>query len=508
MNKLQKITIILGVILVYILVVSLGYFEPMDNLQASKKQVVTNDLNLSLLAKYFNPDKFEIQSLSEWKKNLKPFDIFINWGKINIGNIEQELRQIDSLSAHAKPQGKIINITEDKSNKLGNYILVKYLEELSDKYYVDSIGFCNINLDVPFDSETIEFIVDTKWNVLTSRVFSNKLIKTKFSGYLLGLTELYGKTNLLIDQVAKNKFNGETVIIPDIEPKELSVYSNNSGLLANKLAEIHNVKPEQIQFHNGIMGFLQLMVPVFVPEAHDIICWQMDYLTRIAKGRNVIHVESIIKNSNATPNYEQILSKLSSKTRMIYISGPIGKTAFDEFLKAVPENILVLIDFCYNGFSNDKTHLEMFDCVQYKNYVIGINTFSKSNGLAGVHLSYSIGHEHIQTIISNYFHYPVNLFYENLAVKALEPNYTNRVKSYYKTQADKMSKVLEENKIPYWFELVVTLVVDISKLSKDKIIENLNKNGLDNYWKISGNHIKIFLSTDQNNTQLINSIIT
>jgi len=487
--------------------VSSDKYEQMGNVAEERKIIVINDLNLSLIAKYFDPEKFVVQSLSEWKKTKKPFDIWINWTNLNIGNIEKELRQIENMAPQAKPNGKIINIIDGKTNKFSSGVLVKYLEELSAKYYPDLIGLCAINLDSPIDSISIEFILSNKWNLLTGRVFSNNLVKSKSPGYLLGISEQYSKSNLLVDQVAKNKFNGESVVAPDIEPSELTVYSNTSGILANRLSQIHNVKPDQIQFHNGIMGFLQQMVPVFVPESYEIICWQMDYLTRIGKSCDVIHVDSVIEIFQARPNYEQIKEKLSSKTRLIYLCGPLEKITWDKFVQTIPENIPIIIDFCYNGFSNANSNLEMGDCIRYKNYVLGINTFSKANGLAGVHLSYSIGHEHIQTIIANYFHYPVNLFYEKLAVKSLEPEYINKVKAHYKTQADKITKVLTDKKIPYWFELVTTIQIDIRKLNKEKILENLNKTGLGNYWKISGNNIKIFISLDEINTQLINSII-
>ena len=168
----------------------------------------------------------------------------------------------------------------------------------------------------------------------------------------------------------------------------------------------------------------------------------------------------------------------------------------------------MIIDFCYDSFISNPKNLKMENCIKYNNYVLAINTFSKFNGLAGIHLSYSIGHNEIQTIILNHFHYPLNLFYEKLAIKSLDTTYVNKVKQYYEEQRNKFSKILTENKIPYWFELVNTIQIDISGLNKDKIIENLSKTGLANYYKMFDNNIKIFISTDEINTKLINQIIS
>jgi len=504
MNNLHKTIIILGIILIYLMVLSSKYLEDLDNVSVTDIQVVViTDLNFTDLRKYFDSANYSAISLTEWKKNKIPLDIFINFQNESINNIENIIK-------YTKPTGKIINFINEKSNQLGNYTLKKYFEQIAETYYSISIGFCTINLDgenTTINSHTINFILNNNWNVLTSRVFTNKKINEKSTGYLLGLTQDYKSSDTLAEKIIANKFNGETIIKPDINETELTMYSNTSGLLANKLAEIHNVQSNQIEFHNGIIGFLETMVRVFVPESYEIICWQMSYLEFIAKARKAIHINSIISEQITKPDYSQLLDKITSKTRMIYLVGPLEKIQFDNFVKTVPINIPVIIDFCYDSFISNPENIKMEDCIKYKNYILGINTFSKFNGLAGIHLSYSIGHNEIQTIISNHFHYPVNLFYEKLALKSLDTTYVNKVKQYYADQRNKFIKLLTENKIPYWFELVNTILIDISKLNKDKIEKNLSKTGLSNYYKIVANNIKIFISTDEINTKLINQII-
>jgi histidinol-phosphate aminotransferase len=518
MNNLHKTIIILGIILIYIMVLSSKYLEDLDNVSTSNNQVVViTDLNFTNLGKYFDPTNYSVISLTEWKKSKIPLDIFINFPNGSISNIVQEIMLLENITQYVKPTGKIINFINRKSNKLGDYTLEKYFEQIAEKYYSDAIGFCTIDLDAdslesinvsPINSQTINFILNNNWNILTSRVFTNKKINEKSTGYLLSLTQDYKSSDTLAEKIIANKFNGETIIKPDINETELTVYSNTSGLLANKLAEIHNVQSNQIQFHNGIIGFLETMVNVFVPESYEIICWQMSYFKFIAKARKTIHINSVVSEQITKPNYSQLLDKITSKTRMIYLVGPLEKTQFDNFIKEVPINIPVIIDFCYDSFIPNPKNLKMEDCIKYKNYILAINTFSKFNGLPGIHLSYSIGHDEIQTIISNHFHYPVNLFYEKLALKSLDITYVNKVRQYYDDQRNKFSKLLTENKIPYWIEQVNTILIDISGLNKDKIEKNLSKTGLASYYKIVDNNIKIFISTDEINTKLINQIIS
>lgn len=515
MNNLHKTIIILGLVLIYIMVLSSKYLEDLDNVTISNKQIVViSDLNFTSLNKFFNPTNFYVISLTEWakaqnnKNNRKKLDIFINFPNGTINNIGKEILHIENISKYINPYGKIINFTNGISNQIVKYSYIRYFEQVAEKYYSESIGFCTINLDTPISSQTIEFILNSNWNVLTGRVFTNKKIIEKSIGYLFGLTEDYKSSDTLADKIIANKFNGETIIKPNIQEQELTVYSNSSGLLAKTLAQIHHVLPNQIRFHNGIIGFLEIIVPVFVPESYEIICWQMSYLEFIAKSRKTIHIDSVVSEHVTKPNYSQLLANISSKTRLIYLVGPLEKIPFDNFVKAIPINIPILIDFCYDSFIDNPANIKMEDCIQYKNFVLGINTFSKFNGLAGIHLSYSIGNNEIQTIISNHFHYPVNLFYENLVIKTLEPAHICNVRKYYQDQRNKFSKILTDNKIPYWFELVNNIQIDITELDKQAISNNLNKTGLTNYYKIADNKIKIFISTDEINTRLLKQIIT
>ena len=103
MNNLHKTIIILGVILIYIMVLSSKYLEDLDNVSVTDNQVVViTDLNFTDLSKYFDPTNYSVISLTEWKKSKKPLNIFINFPNGSISNIVQEFMIVENIIKYIK----------------------------------------------------------------------------------------------------------------------------------------------------------------------------------------------------------------------------------------------------------------------------------------------------------------------------------------------------------------------------------------------------------------------
>lgn len=493
------------------------------------------------------------------KEKYGPIDIFINsfydssnWDldyqqSVNVNNSIKLINQIIPLM---KSGGKIINISsgvgyiEQSDQTLNNYLFVKssidkYFKIKSMEYYKKSIGFVTLKIDSPYSTNlnkgrllennnttnfqelksSIDFITKNKWNVLTGREFYSSRINGKKLGYYLELEYPRLDDNSLNKQIITNVYNGESVIEPDIKDKELCVYSNNQNLLTAKLSQIHQIEPCYINLQHGIFVFLEKMISVFVPLKHQIISSQMGYLNIIGRDRTIINISPFIKNNWAEPNYEQILSNINSMTRMIYFVGPLNKKSFDKFISQVPFNIVIIVDFCYDGFIVSNDNIKMQDYLNVPNTIITINTFSKFYGLPGIHLSWSIAKKDIGSIITNYFHYPINLYYEKVALEVLNnETYLNSVIEYYNQERNKLGKILSDNKIKYYFEFPNTIVIEKpvglkqSKFDDDYEIKNfLTQTSLIYYFRVNNEgpiiKIRLFISKSKNNNELIAKIL-
>ena len=155
----------------------------------------------------------------------------------------------------------------------------------------------------------------------------------------------------------------------------------------------------------------------------------------------------------------------------------------------------------------------MQDYLRVPNTIITINSFSKYYGLPGIHLAWTIGKTDITTIISNYFHYPLNLFYEKIVLRVLDSDYLAQVKTHYNNERSKIINYLQTNRLDYWFELANTIVI-VKKMSNlnnyNKLVNSLGKLKLDNFYKIIKESdkllIKLFISTHEINQKILNEI--
>ncbi len=491
----------------------------------------------------------------------KSIDIFINsWFdssnfnldyQINI-NVNNSIKLINQIIPLMKVGGKIVNISsafdeyQVNDELLNNYLLVKssidkYFKIKSMEYYKDSIGFITLKIDSTYNTNltrkrlpginkstnfqelkpSIDFIIENNWNTLTGREFYSSRIAEKKLGYYLELEYPRIDNNSLNKQLITNVYNGESVIEPDIKDKELCVYSNNQNLLITKLSQIYKVEINYINLHHGIFTFLEKIISVFVPPKHQIISSQMGYLNIIGRDRIIINVNPI-KDKHTKyyqPNYEEILKSINSMTRMIYFVGPLNKKLFDTFISQVPFNIVIIVDFCYDGFIISNDNIKMQDYLTVPNTIITINTFSKFYGLPGIHLSWSIAKKDICEIITNYFHYPINLYYEKIALEVLNnTQYLDKVRKYYDYERNKLIQILDSNKINYSFEFPNTIVIEktigikTSKFDNEyEVAQFLAQTGLHYYYRVTRENliikIKLFINKSKNNDELIKKII-
>ena len=104
---------------------------------------------------------------------------------------------------------------------------------------------------------------------------------------------------------------------------------------------------------------------------------------------------------------DTMAAAITDKTRLIFVCNPnnptgsiITKEEFDAFLAKVPENIIVALDEAYIEYNRNDAIPLATDYVHTHDNVIGLRTFSKAYGLAGIRLGYAFGNEEIIAALS------------------------------------------------------------------------------------------------------------
>lgn len=176
----------------------------------------------------------------------------------------------------------------------------------------------------------------------------------------------------------------------------------NSTLLREEVSKYLNVPKENLIFGNGTDELISIMGKVFVEKDDECITAQTTFSQYAASVKSMDGIMVYSKMKNFGFDLEDILSKITEKTKIIFIANPNNPTGTvfykkeqEEFLSKVPSNILVVIDEAYSEFVEDENFPNTLSYLDsYKNVVL-FKTFSKAFGLAGFRIGYAIASKEI-----------------------------------------------------------------------------------------------------------------
>jgi len=177
-----------------------------------------------------------------------------------------------------------------------------------------------------------------------------------------------------------------------------------SAALRQKLAVLHDVRPQQILVANGTTSLLGVIARTLLGPGRNAVtsaCSFISYpmVTRAA-GANLI--ETPLRSSGF--DLDAMRAAITGDTRLAFIANPNNPTgtladadSVDRFLERVPENVIVVLDEAYSDYAQ---YFAAQRSIQYSHSlghvrsdrnVVVLRTFSKAHGLAGVRVGYGIG---------------------------------------------------------------------------------------------------------------------
>ena len=194
---------------------------------------------------------------------------------------------------------------------------------------------------------------------------------------------------------------------------ESNFYPDNDVIdLRQKLAEHHNVEPEQVVPTAGSTALLGIIARTLLSPGLNAVTSERSFIVypiaTQAAGGQLIQVP--MRGDGFDLN--AIAAAVDQHTRIIYISNPNNPTGtlvpakeLDRFVDKVPEHVIVILDEAYYDFAQyfavsrriDYSHA--LDYVNQGRKVVVLRTFSKAHGLAGVRVGYGIG----PAVLMSYF---------------------------------------------------------------------------------------------------------
>lgn len=177
---------------------------------------------------------------------------------------------------------------------------------------------------------------------------------------------------------------------------------------------------------------------------------------------------------------------ITERTRLIFVCNPnnptgttISSEEFREFMDRVPADVVVALDEAYVEYNTaDNTPLATEAVQQYPN-VIGLRTFSKAYGLAGVRVGYAFGNpEIIATLGKVAIPFSVSAVAQAAALAALEPAATDELNERVTETNQQRDRLADELGLTQSFANFVWIPAESLHDSPQEIAAQLTKSGV------------------------------
>jgi len=218
-------------------------------------------------------------------------------------------------------------------------------------------------------------------------------------------------TQAKIDKIIKlsqneNPFGASPLALKAIEKNYHSINRYPEIIhedLRSKLAEKYNVAPNNIVVSAGSVEVMDMAIKAFVGFDENIVTSEKTFVAyKLLAG---IHRRECkqVKLVNNTVNAENIISMCDDKTMLIFIANPNNPTgtiithdSLHKLLKAIPSQVIVVIDEAYIEYVNDTSYPHSLELQKIFPNLIILRTFSKIYGLAGLRIGYGITHTDVR----------------------------------------------------------------------------------------------------------------
>ena len=183
----------------------------------------------------------------------------------------------------------------------------------------------------------------------------------------------------------------------------------SSYYLTEALAGWTGALPAEIVLGNGSNELIEFLVKVFVQPGDEVITSHPSFLMyqKFVQVRG--GVNTVIPLREMQHDLEAILAAITARTRLIFLDNPnnpcatlIGRDRFMEFLRRVPEEVVVVLDEAYVDFVAPELRIDILSLIRKPQGiapVVALRTFSKAFGLAGLRVGFGLMHPEIASLM-------------------------------------------------------------------------------------------------------------
>ena len=202
-----------------------------------------------------------------------------------------------------------------------------------------------------------------------------------------------------------------------------------SFALRAALSKKLGVGGDQLVFGAGADEILELIAKTLIGEGDEVVyAWPSFAMYPIvvqgmgAKGVAVPLTRDLVHDLDG------MLAAITKQTRVVMVCNPnnptgtsVGAEAFDRFVAALPEDVVLAVDEAYYEFVRRPDFPDSLALTRRRPGTVVLRTFSKIYGLAGIRIGYGVCDRELASYLERARHpFNVNRLAEVAAVAALE----------------------------------------------------------------------------------------
>ncbi len=271
--------------------------------------------------------------------------------------------------------------------------------------------------------------------------------------------------------------------------EKLHRYPDTGGYeLIQAIAEKNNIDSENIVLGNGSDDIIALLAQVLLRPDDEVILPQPSFL----------FYEISILSSGALPvwvplksfktDLKGMLQKISPRTRLIFLNVPhnptgtiISRPDFEDFIAEIPSDIVIVLDEAYIEFVRAADCVNSFDYLRTDKTIVGMRTFSKAFGLAGLRVGYGVMPAPLAELLHRVRQpFNVNTLAQVAAAAALhDTEFLQKTIDLVHAELEFIYGALDKLKLPYIRSQANFFMVQVGdRSSADAVFENLLKQGV------------------------------
>ena len=189
---------------------------------------------------------------------------------------------------------------------------------------------------------------------------------------------------------------------------KLNRYPDGSGHdLIQKISKHLGLSPQNIVLGNGSDEIIGMLACGLLQPGDEAILPHPSFLMYEIMIRSASVTPVFVPLKSLSIDLEGIKERITPRTRMVFLCNPNNPTGtivlkkdFENFLKKIPPEVIVVVDEAYIEFVRDQNCAKSIEYLDNDRPLVTLRTFSKVYGLAGLRIGYGVMPDEIANLLN------------------------------------------------------------------------------------------------------------